>query len=278
MMLISIRKGYCTAELPSRRLGRVPSQAPVRLCELSMVSAFSKNCNADDSVELALNWKFRHWPLLNWFSAFCVCYIQCCLVSLFWYLQLQALCTKWKISSRVVQWDAVLLNSPQISSGSDFCSWLVLYRMYSAVDHFLSLYLWLEVADLSWWVLVTWPHISQSHCLVQCPLLPAFWGSQQWAVPVKGLLQEVMVVLGKSQPVHSGIDNQSHSLTEAHQPYDGADCFPLAEQEGINLPELPSLTCGSANPSFTSGCSTLYEAECCSVEASNLSQVQVTSQ
>lgn len=55
MMLISIRKGYCTAELPSRRLGRVPSQAPVRLCELSMVSAFSKDCNADDSVELALN-------------------------------------------------------------------------------------------------------------------------------------------------------------------------------------------------------------------------------
>lgn len=123
---------------------------------------------------------------------------------------------------------------PKFLLGGDFCSWLVLYRMYSAVDHFISLYLWLEVADLSWGALVTWPPSSQSHCLVQRPLLPAFWGSHQQAVPVKGLLQEVMLVLGKSQPVHSGIDNQSHSLTEAHQPYDEADCFPLAEQEGIN--------------------------------------------
>ena len=87
---------------------------------------------------------------------------------------------------------------------------------------------------------------------------------------------------GVSQPAHSGVDNQSHSLTEAHQLYDGAGCFPLVEQEGISchlcqsclllpmvLPSLVHLRLFSSS----SWSRVLQHGGC-----SNLSKVQVTSQ
>lgn len=93
LMMLSIRKACGTPGLLSRRAGRPSSQVLLRWCKLSVVSSLSKECSADDSVELARNYKFRHWPPINHVSRFFVCYIQPCTIQFFvWYLQLEAPC------------------------------------------------------------------------------------------------------------------------------------------------------------------------------------------
>lgn len=57
--LIAVRKDRSADELASRGPGRLPRCSRIRPCRLSVVSSFSKACDADESVELAVNCRFR---------------------------------------------------------------------------------------------------------------------------------------------------------------------------------------------------------------------------